>query len=261
MCPLLSLPGELRNRVYNYCSEPGPIALPSAVHRAPLRPRFGGLRHVCKTLYIEFTPIYLDRTIVSLHPSDVERYLSAVYPKSQILQEEDISLRRLPPNVHGDIRINLRLSEVLDLTPFAALLLRAPKMRVEFARAPTFDPMLGSGLELLRTITNTSCSVDFQRIVERMLFRYSLRAEVVIRLHRDVTFEELFGGMVHRSPQQWLLQQGFPVLGNLRIVMESSKGILRDVPDAVAWSESLRSSLQHPTEPPLGSSQTQCSKT
>ncbi|KAF2623838.1 hypothetical protein BU25DRAFT_167763 [Macroventuria anomochaeta] len=69
--------GELRNRIYDYCVESGPITLPFS------RPCFGGLRYACMILSIEYTPLYLARTIVLLQPSDVERYHAVFYPNLQ----------------------------------------------------------------------------------------------------------------------------------------------------------------------------------
>ncbi|KAJ8114095.1 hypothetical protein OPT61_g3945 [Boeremia exigua] len=230
-CPLLSLPGELRNRIYDYCVESGLIVLPPAVHRyAPSFPCFGGLRYASKTLYIEFTPIYLKRTIVSIHPSDIERYLSVVYPKQQHLPNDTPSVVELKPNTCGRIRIDLRLSEALDLTPFAGLWSRAPNIRIEFARSSALNAVMGNITDLLKALMNASCCFDFERVVERILFRHSLRSEVVIKLQRGVLLDDLFDETMHRSPRQWLTWQGLPVLDHLKIVMESSEGVLRDPP-------------------------------
>lgn len=72
-CRLLLLPGELRNRIYDHCVEPGTVA--------PLsRTAFTNLRYTCRAVYKEYTPLYLARISTLLRPSDVERYLSVFYP-------------------------------------------------------------------------------------------------------------------------------------------------------------------------------------
>ncbi|KAH6621834.1 hypothetical protein C7974DRAFT_397224 [Boeremia exigua] len=230
-CHLVSLPGELRNRIYDYCIESGPITLPLTLHGyAHSRPYFGGLRHVSRSLYVEFTPIYLDRTIVSLSPSDVERYLSVIYPKHEAPSTDKFAVGGLGTNIHGHIRINLRLSEVLDLTPFAGLLSRAPNIRIEFARSSAISAVVWDVVVLLRKIMHASCPIDFEKTVERILFRYSLRSEVVIKLHRNVPLEKMFDDAMRHSPRQWLVRQGLPVLGHLKVVLESSEKVLRDPP-------------------------------
>lgn len=41
----LSLPGELRNRIYDFCAEEGAVNLPAS------QSRFGNLRYVCQLFY------------------------------------------------------------------------------------------------------------------------------------------------------------------------------------------------------------------
>ena len=230
-CPLLSLPGELRNRIYDYCIEPGAITLRPAHRRHRYNPSaipFWGLRYTCRVLYTEYTPIYLARTTVSLQPSDVERYLLVFYPRPSTHQIEIESSKVLAPNIHGDILIYISLGETLDLTSFAGLQSRAPNIRIRIARGAAISPMMKDGIEILRTITDASCSIDFEHTVERVLFRYSLRAELVVKLHRGVQYERLLEQAPDRSPRSWLVQQGLSVLSALKVVMEGSEGVVRD---------------------------------
>lgn len=256
-CQLLSLPGELRNRIYDYCAEPWPITLHPAYlrHRHVLsRMEFGGLRYCCRVMYFEFTPIYLARTTVSLQPSNIERYLSVFYPKRSTVQDPIMSSNTLSLRTHGVIKISLRLGEVLDLTPLAGLLARIPGMRIEIAHGAAINPMMRDCIELLRTILSRSCLVDFQHTVERILFRYSLSAEVVVKLHRGVTFDELFSDVPNQRPRQWLIQQHIPALSRLKIVMESFQGVIREPPiagESAAWFDSLGSSRQSSAESPI----------
>lgn len=233
---LLSLPGEVRNRIYDYCTEPRPVAVPAPTHQyAPSCPCFGGLRYTCKTVYIEFTPIYLDRTIVSIQPPHVERYLAAVYPDRNV--QADTLLTPLLPNVHGNIRINTRTCEALDITFIAELFLRAPKMHIELAQRLPINSMVANANDLLKALKDAPNLLELEKTVERVLFRYSLRSEVVIRLCKDVSVENLSKDVSYWSPRQWLIQQGFPALDHLIIVLESSKGVLRDPPIGASWPE------------------------
>lgn len=163
-CPLLTLPGELRNCIYDQCIEPSWIKLHPADRQGkhePPQPDFGSLRYTCRTLHSEFTPIYLARTVILLQPSNVERYLAAFYPRRTTSSNEKDSSNILPPNVHGRLLINVRLGEVLDLTPLAGLLSRAPQMHIAVARGASLDPMMKDGVELLHAITDATCFIDF----------------------------------------------------------------------------------------------------
>ncbi|KAJ4984941.1 hypothetical protein SVAN01_09547 [Stagonosporopsis vannaccii] len=238
VCPLLSLPGELRNRIYDYCVESGPVALPPALHaQSPSRPLFGGLRHASKLLYVEFTPLYLRRTMVLIHSSNPGGYISAVYPKQRTLPNDDNRVTGSSPNTHGQMKIHVRLGEVLDLTPFAGLMARAPHTRVEFAFTFAIRPVIENMADLLRRIMDASCSIDFENIVEGILFRCSLRSQVVFKLHRHVLLKDLFEGITIRNPRNYLIQQGLADLNSLEVVMETSEGVVRDPPTHRVFQE------------------------
>lgn len=234
-CPLLDLPGELRNHIYDYCVELGPVALPSPLHdQSPSRPLFGGLRHACKTLYVEFTPIYLDRTVILIHSSNPGRYISAVYPKQQTLRNDGGHVNLSSPNIFGQIKLHVRIGDALDLTPFAGLLARAPYMSVEFASTYGIHRAFCDIADVLKLIMDASCSVDFENTVERIMFRCSLRSQVVLKLHRHVMLEDLFADDIPRIPRSWLIRQGFSAIECLEVVMESSEGVIRDPPSRQA---------------------------
>src|SRR5690242_9073454 len=237
-CPLLSLPGELRNRIYDYCIESGLIALPPALGGHSLsRPLFGGLRYASKVLYVEFTPMYLRRTTVLIHSSNPGGYISAVYPKQRTLPNGDNCVIGPSPNIYGQIKIHVRLGDVLDLTPFAGLLARAPHAQVEFAPTSAMRPVVDDMADLLRVIMDAPCPINFDDMVVGILFRCSLRSQVIFKLHRQILSKDLFDGVAIRSPRRWLLQGNLPTLDLLEVVMESSEGVLRDLPNRNAGSE------------------------
>lgn len=239
-CPFLSLPGELRNHIYDYCVEARPITPFPAIHQyAPSVPQFRDLRHASKKLYIEFTPLYLKRTIVSLDHSDVERYLSVFYPNHQDLSVGNRLVKGLNPIIHGHIRIHIRQSDVLDLTPFAGLLARAPNVHLEFVCKAATQAVLRNISEFARSITDPSRSINLENIVERVLFRCSLRSQVVIKLQQHVLLDELFNDYPNLNPRDWLIRQGFLATEHLELVMESSEGVLRDPPNRATWLPTL----------------------
>jgi hypothetical protein len=116
VCRLLSLPGELRNRIYDHCVEPGTVASPS-------RTAFANLRYTCRAIHKEYTPLYLARTSILLRPSDVEQYLSVFYPSTDpsgqsIPKTTATPSTSLLSNIHGNLHIDCRHDPVLDLMPF-----------------------------------------------------------------------------------------------------------------------------------------------
>lgn len=251
-CPFLSLPGELRNRIYDFCVEEGAVNLPAS-HTC-----FGNLRYVCKLLYTEYTPIYMDTTVVTLQAADIDRYFAAFYPGLQpcngIMPNELIEHMRASQG-RGQIRIDLPVGATLDLRFFANM--RSTKLHFIIVRGGSINRPLEDAGELLRAIMDPSCSIVFQESVEQILFRYSFQAEIVIKLHRGITFENLSDVMSDRSPRQWLVQQGLPALQHLKIVMESSEGVSRaPVETNMAQFRRSRGYMQlHPVEEPGGNNQ------
>lgn len=101
VCRLLSLPGELRNRIYDHCVEPETVASLA----------FTTLRYTCRAVYQEYTPLYLARTTILLRPSEVERYLSAFYPSTDPCGQSIPRTTATPgisilSNIHGNLRID-----------------------------------------------------------------------------------------------------------------------------------------------------------
>lgn len=224
--PLLSLPGELRNRIYDFCTEDGAVNPASQSH-------FGNLRYVCQFLYLEFSPLYLARTAVVLQIGDVERYLSVFYPG--LCSPETITpdctttpgLTRASTSL-GRIRIDVPFGATIDLSSFASL--KPNKLQFALVRGSCTNRPLQQASDVLQRIVDSSCSTPFRQVIERFLFRYSFTPEIVFKLRRGITipppdpttpFTSIFQ---HPS---WLRQHGLPLLYSLKIVVESSKGVLR----------------------------------
>lgn len=232
-CRLLSLPAELRNCIYDYCIEPEPIIFPET------RTEFGNLRYACRALYNEFAPVYLANTIIVVEPSRIERYLSALYPKTRssrdvVLTGVATAASSLPSNIYGILFIDFRFDAVLDLTPLARLKSRVPKMEIEIFH-DTLDPeKVEYAEQFIDRITACSCLLDFEQTVERIFFRYN---NVVVKLHLGVLFRDLsphirykpFLPCFESGPQDWLSQQNIWAIG-FKVVMEDYEGVWRNIP-------------------------------
>ena len=236
-CRLLSLPGELRNRIYDHCVEPETVASLA----------FSNLRYTCRAVYQEFTPLYLARTTILLRPSEVERYLSVFYPSTdpsgQSIPRTTATPGTIISNIHGNLRIDCRHDGVLDLMPFVQLRSRVPEIRIALASRAYDRSVMECAERVIRSLADPSCAVDLQCTVERILFRWNLKPEIVVMLHGGVLIEQLAKGNYHQppaiwkcydsrrrrwTPARWLQEQGLPVSFLLEAVMESSEGVLRE---------------------------------
>jgi hypothetical protein len=221
----LSLPGELRNRIYDFCAEEGAVNLPAS------QSRFGNLRYVCQLFYTEFSPVYLARTAVLIQPADIQRYLAVFYPGLRShepnMLDTPTGLSRVS-NLPGRIRIDVPLGTTIDLNSFADL--RPNKLQFTLVRGNFTNIPLQEASNLLQTILDSSCSTPFRQVIDRALFRYSFTPEVVFKLRRGitVTIPDQTSPYTHifQHPS-WLVQQGLPILHSLTIVVETFEGVLR----------------------------------
>ena len=226
--PFLSLPGELRNRIYDFCAEDGAVNLPAS------QSQFGNLRYVCQLIYTEFLPIYLARTAVILQPADVERYLASYYPGLRSHETNTPDALERPcraSTLPGRITIDVPLGATIDLSSFASL--RPNKLHFDLVRGNSTNGPLEQASRLLQTIVDSTCSTPFRQLIERLLFRYSFTPELVVRMRRgapEFLPERKVPG--HRQIDStdtawWLLQQGLSSTTYLKIVLESSEGVVR----------------------------------
>lgn len=54
--------------------------------------------------------------------------------------------------------------------------------------------------KFIRSLADPFCAIDFQRTVERILSRWHLKPEIVIKLHDGVLIEQLAEGRYHQPP-------------------------------------------------------------
>lgn len=226
--PFLSLPGELRNRIYDFCAEDGAVNLPAS------QSHFGNLRYVCQLIYTEFSSVYLARTAVILEPADVERYLAIYYPGLQAHEPNALDIPAAlnrTSTLPGRVRIDVPLGATINLGSFANL--RPNKLHFNLVRGNCTNGPLQEASVLLRAIVDSSCSSPFRQIidVDKILFRYSLMPEVIFRMPRGVTESFSERNPRRRTPIDqtawWLRQQGLPHMYYLKIVLESSEEVVR----------------------------------
>ncbi|OAG11671.1 uncharacterized protein CC84DRAFT_1211322 [Paraphaeosphaeria sporulosa] len=71
---LLQLPGELRNRIYDFAREEGPVGEQSTTRSQPL---FLGLTQTCRVIRNEYRPTYMAYTMFSMRLLDAYTFIPA----------------------------------------------------------------------------------------------------------------------------------------------------------------------------------------
>ena len=145
--------------------------------------------------------------------------------------------------MHGNLRIHFQNDGELDLMPFVQLRSRIPKIRIALASRAYDRSVLECAERFVHSLADPFCAIDFQRTVERILFRCHLRLEIVIKLHDGVLIEQLAEGRHHQppamwrtpryyrrrwTPARWLEEQGMWSSRLLETVIEGSEGVLRE---------------------------------
>ncbi|KAL1792513.1 hypothetical protein ACET3X_009020 [Alternaria dauci] len=143
--PLLALPGELRNRIYEFCVEPKALYIP----RHPIRTKkhyaharcglYGSLRNVCRQTRAEFGSSYMAKNVMVLHQITANAFLKTFYPD---LRQPKVSSGEPPlehgtadSSVQGNILIMSYFGQPYDATPLARLCMKYPNFNVTFTDA------------------------------------------------------------------------------------------------------------------------------
>ncbi|KAF2846254.1 hypothetical protein T440DRAFT_558398 [Plenodomus tracheiphilus IPT5] len=90
---VLTLPGELRNRIYEYCTNGSPLTM---THQSGLRDntrQFRGLTQTCRQIREEYRPLYMSRNVMKFHDiKTLQGYVGDFYiSDSQLTQAtEDV---------------------------------------------------------------------------------------------------------------------------------------------------------------------------
>lgn len=182
-------------------------------------------------------------TIVVLQPSQIEKYLSVFHPRTRPSDDDGTDglaslANSLPSSIPSNLRIDFGLRTVLDITPLARINSRVPEMEIEVIHATLDDSTVNEAVSFINAVADSSCLIDFERTVNRILLRWSLQPELVVKLHSGVMFKDL--AKIRASPfsefmydwsaDEWLRIQEMPRPEKFKAVMEGSEGVLRDIP-------------------------------
>ncbi|CAN9359219.1 hypothetical protein CC77DRAFT_300428 [Alternaria alternata] len=143
---LLELPGELRNRIYDFVQEPDQVRLvykPSLHHKQveQTSQQFFGLTQVCRKLRVEYLPIYNAQTIVSIGCLHTASYVDTfILPAGVEPEQARGNLIVRTPAYHGEsVEQRVPTQAIIDLI---ALSQKAPGVTIKFDKSAWFVPLL-----------------------------------------------------------------------------------------------------------------------
>ncbi|KAF2623900.1 hypothetical protein BU25DRAFT_451095 [Macroventuria anomochaeta] len=197
-CPLLKLPGELRNRIYAYTVEESTIPLtydmewqPAWTRTCIRRRQFLGLTQVCRQIRFEFLPLYKTHTKVAPNTWDIYKYIDTwVAPGTS---DENV-LGHVILDFMDDDRGELG---ILDIKPLLQLARRAEGFHVEIVDVTEPNDC---NSPTMRSIEETLADLyDIQDM--DMFYEYMDEAmtALVVRASEESGVEIIF----ELSPQYW----------------------------------------------------------
>ncbi|KAH7130376.1 hypothetical protein B0J11DRAFT_566412 [Dendryphion nanum] len=150
--PFLKLPGELRNRVYDYCvSTPQQALLQLLPRRHSLRScqspekiskqhrKFTGLTQVCRQLRWEFRPLYMLAQEIGLDFTKINEYLNTFYPPGT---PENSRAGNITVAISGRVTPFERRPEGVDVCLMLDVWANSWRIEAGFGRyyCPTYEP-------------------------------------------------------------------------------------------------------------------------
>ena len=238
----LSMPGEIRNRVYEYCIEPKAIQIP----RMPKRSKnpyeharcglYGSLRNVCRQTHAEFGPMYMAKTVLVIHQVTANKFLYSFYPelrKQQLLASEQLQRDRttdkLPvstgvPGVQGNIQIITYFGLRYDATPLVRLCTMHPAFKVAFKDASACLHLASSVRDFFVTISSGAFRPHLERILERIEIICSTVPQIWFTFHSSNVMEKSMARVGKVDPRQALIEMGAPPMDTFAVVFTDCTG-------------------------------------
>ncbi|KAI8931079.1 hypothetical protein NX059_012090 [Plenodomus lindquistii] len=134
-CPLLQLPGELRNHIYNYCVEDEPVKPRPTDLDQQNQQQVGvylGLTQVCRKIRAEYRPLYLSHVT-----HDFDSPSTCIDYMTNLLQAQPVSTNGPggPSRYIGNVIINFQILEdhesaIVEVEPLFQFIARFRGIRV-----------------------------------------------------------------------------------------------------------------------------------
>ena len=237
--PFLSLPGELRNRIYDFCTEPKPRQLP----RSP-RPEYshrpfglyGSLQYACRQVRTEFRPVYMARTALIVHQSTADTFLKIFYPQStrnslsNEAQSAERSAYELPAfnqtaiyGVQGNIQLRTYFGQRYDATLLARLCIQHKHFRVTFLEASASLDIAPALTEFFAQLSAGIFSLDLENLFMKISIVCSRYPTVAFVFHPGRSMKDLVASDGISDPRELLARMGAPPMTAFTILFRSAE--------------------------------------
>ncbi|KAI8931083.1 hypothetical protein NX059_012094 [Plenodomus lindquistii] len=162
---LLKLPGELRNRIYDFCSEGRVVKLYRSGTKRGNRNSYHALTQVNRQLRHEFRPLYLERTSVQIcHGSgDPKCYIEDMFnPRAPLTTRDDHPGNLIFPINHDGPFANENPAEVFKIA------LCYPKVQLRFQASMDAPDHFPVGIQQLNSLVQAVSSGSSPRMKAMM---------------------------------------------------------------------------------------------
>jgi hypothetical protein len=239
----LLLPGELRNHIYSFCTEPKPPRLrrfPKCLRdKSAIKHTFGlygSLQYVCQQVRGEFTPIYMWTTMMTLHLPTAYRFLKTFYPqlggsiteRSETTNEATISTRSALMDigsVQGNIRIQMYFGQTLRVTDFVRLCQNHHNVKVTFSDATASLRLRPEMNELFADISSKKFCPDLNHTFDNIFLHCRHDSWVTFVVRAGSTFNDAFAGKTATpDPRALLISMGAPALESFHVKIRTMFG-------------------------------------
>jgi hypothetical protein len=142
-----NLPGEIRNRIYAFATEQGPITYHSdrikkyfndeKLRIPKRRPEFFGLTQVCRQIQAEYSPNYAANTNIHVVHLDLEEFIERNKPHMVHNKDEKpagnlfVDCRQSGNREHENIDLTPFENGPIDILPFIEYLMTGPRLVVK----------------------------------------------------------------------------------------------------------------------------------
>jgi len=243
--PLLSLPGEIRNRIYEYCVEPKAIQLPRMPKRAE-KPYehvrfglYGSLRNVCRQTRAEFGSMYMAKTVLVIHQVTAHKFFYSFYPglrKQNGFGNEPLQPGRptdeLPvstgvPGVQGNIRITTYYGLRYDTRLLVRLCAKYPSVKVAFTDASACLDLASSVDDFFAHISSGAFRPHLELVFQRIDITCSTVPEICFTFYSREIMEKAMKRVGEVDSRQALIEMGAPAMDAFAILFTDATSVYK----------------------------------
>ncbi|CAE7179011.1 hypothetical protein P3342_002237 [Pyrenophora teres f. teres] len=237
--PLLSLPGELRNRIYEFCTEPKPRQLPRNPKPDYARRPFGlygSLQYTCQQVRTEFRPIYLARTALIVHQITVDTFLRTFYPQpTKVVPSNEVQSAKSKPQelpafiptaiygVQGNIHIRTYFGQRYDATLLARLCLHHKQLKVTFLEASASLSIAPALTGFFANLSSGIFFLDMKKLFMKISITCSRYPTIALTFHPGRSIKDVVASDGTSDPRKLLARMGAPPMSEFTVLFKSAQ--------------------------------------